>query len=90
MIATYRARIRRGNRLDWLDDRPSDMRAEIPVLITLLPEDGRITAPDRTSSRCVALLSRLASASAELSAIQDPVAWQREQRSERPLPFREA
>lgn len=90
MIATYRARIKRGNRLDWLDDHPVDMRGDIPVLITLLPNEGNIATPDRTSRRCVALLSRLAEASAELTSIADPVAWQKEQRAERPLPFREA
>jgi len=86
MIATYKARLK-GNLLDWQEEIPPAQTEPISVLVTLLPE----TSPEPSISsgrRIVGILSRLAAISS-LATIPDPVAWQKEQRRDRPFPDRE-
>lgn len=72
--------ILRGNRLEWLGDvPPAGDGAHVEVVMTgALP-------PGITGREALALLEQLGPSGA-FSDIADPVAWQREQREERPLP----
>ena len=59
------------------------------ALITPLEESPPpLRSPEEQSRRRLAAIRKLASLSA-FSSIQDPVAWQREARRDRPLPGRE-
>ena len=66
---------------------PADApRGKLKVTATLEPAGG--DWPERRE-RALAALQRLA-ARGGIRSIPDPVAWQREQRKDRPLPGREA
>lgn len=89
MLQTYKA-ILRGNRLEWNDAAPqvvSDDQA-IAVHVTILHETQAPSNLQTSGQTMAAILEQLASRPT-LSSINDPVMWQREQRSERPLPGRE-
>ena len=88
MIATYRARLKTGDHLDWLDDHPDAMMDDVPVLITLLADPAESWGADY-ARRCVALLAQIADSCGGCSSISDPVVWQKEQRMETCLPGRE-
>lgn len=82
MQPSYRA-VLRGDRVEWIDPPPR-LPGDTEVLITFLhpkPEEVR-----RRSA--VAALEELARRGA-FDEIEDPVAWQREIRQDRPLPGRE-
>lgn len=81
-VATgYRA-IVAGNRIDWIDPPPTTARVEVRV--SLLPSR---TATPSNGATAVEALERLARLGG-LSSIEDPSAWQREARGDRPLPGR--
>jgi hypothetical protein len=83
-MQTYRA-ILKGNRLEWTDPGPVDLKSEQPVEVTILDE------PDQTidrRKRMAEALEKLAATDA-FSEISDPVEWQREIRRDRPLPGRD-
>jgi hypothetical protein len=91
MLRTYRA-ILRGDRVEWGDDAPVPMPPEraIPVHITLLEEaggEGELADPAVRGQRMAEVLEQLAAINA-FAHIDDPVAWQREIRRDRPLPGR--
>lgn len=86
MIAqTYRA-VLRGDQVDWIDP-PPHRQGETEVQITLLQPESEDERRAR-GRRAAAALERLAKAGA-FDEIEDPVAWQREIRKDRPLPGRE-
>ena len=83
-METYRA-ILKGNRLEWTDTGPVDLKPDQPVEVTILDE------PDQSADRrkrMAEALEKLAASDA-FSEISDPVEWQREIRKDRPLPGRE-
>jgi hypothetical protein len=86
MIAqTYRA-VLRGDEVAWIDP-PPHLEGETEVQITLFPPESEDARRAR-GLRAAAALERLANAGA-FAEIEDPVAWQREIRQDRPLPGRE-
>lgn len=89
MSNTYRATLK-GDHLEWNEERPPALPPDRPVLVsvTLLGE-AQAGAPDRERGRRMAEALRQLAASGGPRAPEDPLAWQREQRRERPLPGRE-
>ena len=84
MLQTYRA-ILDDDRVRWLE-QPPERSGTMQVHITILEEGGRETSADR--GRVMAeSLAELAKRGT-FAEISDPVAWQRELRSERTLPER--
>ena len=84
MLHTYRA-ILDDDRVRWLEQRP-ERSGTMQVHITILEEGARKTPADR--GRVMAeSLAELAKRGT-FAEISDPVAWQRELRSERTLPDR--
>lgn len=79
--AGYRA-IVAGNRIEWIDTPPTSGRVEVRV--SLLPSR---TATPSSGGAVLDALERLARLGG-LSSIDDPSAWQREARGDRPLPGR--
>lgn len=89
MLQTYKATLR-GNRLEW-DDAAPQMHADdqpVAVYVTILDEPQPVPAPHTSGQHMAAILEQLAQ-QPTLASISDPVAWQREQRDDRPLPGRE-
>ncbi len=87
---TYRA-VLKGNHLEWRGEAPPEIATKraVPVDVTIL-RDERFSArraPD-AGARMAAALEKLA-ASRATASIEDPVAWQREIRRDRPLPGRD-
>ena len=86
---TYRA-VLKGNHLEWRGEAPAIARERaVPVDVTIL-RDERLSAspaPD-AGEKMAAALERLAASQAVVS-IEDPGAWQRQVRSDRPLPERD-
>ena len=87
---TYRA-ILKGGRLEWRGEAPPEIDTEraVPVDVTIL-RDERFSASRAANAgeRMAAALEKLA-ASQAVDSIEDPVAWQREVRRDRPLPGRD-
>jgi hypothetical protein len=88
MLQTYRAFLE-NNQLQWIDEEPEARQQSRPlaVLVTIV-EEAVPPAPPASGERAAKILAKLAERSA-LAEIADPVAWQRENRAERPLPGRE-
>jgi hypothetical protein len=86
MLRTYKA-ILRDNQIEWLE-RPPEKSGTVQVYITVLEEP----APELLSKRGRVMAEALAELARRgtFAEITDPVAWQRELRSERALPDREA
>jgi hypothetical protein len=85
--ATYRA-VLRGDRLEWRDEAPPEVVGSLalPVSVTILRDEPFSAA--QAGERMAAALEKLA-ASQSVAGIEDPVAWQRETRRDRPLPGRD-
>jgi hypothetical protein len=85
MLPTYKA-ILKGDRVEWIGAAP-DTNGGVPVEITVLKE---ATAADLEArrQRVRATLEALASRN-PFAEVDDPVAWQREMRTDRPLPGRD-
>ena len=91
MPATYKATLR-GNQLEWSYGRPQTLPEErpIPVQVTILQEQLLAPASDSDSGqRMTNALEKIAQLSTFPQEV-DPLAWEREQRQDRPLPDREA
>jgi hypothetical protein len=92
MPETYPA-ILNGDRLEWTGEPPGPdpqgraLAVEVAILGDV-PVDDPADLEDR-SRRAIAALERLA-ARGTFAEIEDPVAWQREVRQDRPLPGRES
>jgi hypothetical protein len=86
-IATYRA-VLRGDRLEWRGEVPPEIATDraLPVDVTILSDEPFNAA--HAGERMAAALEKLA-ASQAVAGIEDPMAWQREVRRDRPLPGRD-
>ena len=86
MLRTYKA-ILRDNQVEWLEP-PPEKSGTVQVHITVLEEPVPELVPKRgrVMAEALAELARRGT----FAEITDPVAWQRELRSERALPDREA
>lgn len=82
MRRAYKA-VLHGDRVEWLNGAP-ETEGPIPVYVTLSEVEDTESAGKSTFE----LLQALADMGA-FSEIDDPVAWQREIRKDRPLPFRD-
>lgn len=87
MHPTYKA-VLRGDRLEWSDEVPEQIRsqAKVAVFVTIVGDTSQVE--ESRGRRMADALARLAARGGPVS-IDDPSAWQREQREERPLPGRE-
>jgi hypothetical protein len=87
MIAhTYRA-VLDGDRVEWIDAPPQPQgRTQVEITLVRSETDSERRARGR---RMAQALQRVAEAGGAFSQIEDPVAWQREIRQDRPLPGRE-
>ncbi|HKH43827.1 MAG TPA: hypothetical protein VKM72_04100 [Thermoanaerobaculia bacterium] len=87
---TYRA-VLKGNRLEWRGEAPPEIDRDraVPVDVTIV-RDERFSSSRaaHAGERMAAALENLA-ASQAVASIEDPVAWQREVRRDRPLPGRD-
>lgn len=85
MLATYKA-VLLGDRLVWREPPPTlvDDGAGVSVYVTIVQEEQ--ANPEERRDRVRQLLEGLA-ASGVFSEIDDPVAWQREIRRDRALPW---
>jgi hypothetical protein len=85
--------ILKGDRLEWTGEFPGpDLRGRVlaveVAIIGDVPADDSANA-DHRRRRATAALERLA-ARGTFAEIEDPVAWQRESRQDRPLPGRDS
>ena len=89
MLRTYRATLK-GDRVEWSGEEPERALHDraVPVYITLLEDTELSSDMPSQGQRMADALEKLAAINA-LAHIDDPVAWQREQRRERPLPGRQ-
>ena len=85
MLQTYRA-ILRGDHIEWLE-QPPEKSDPVQVNITFLEESGSEVVLERGRVMAEALATLAGRGS--FARISDPIAWQRETRSERNLPIRE-
>jgi hypothetical protein len=86
MLKDYDAVVHNG-RIEWRGEAPPDTSKPLDVRVTVLGEAAELS-PDERRRRMADALQRLA-ASNPFADIEDPVAWQREVRRDRPLPGRE-
>ena len=85
MKRAYKA-VLHGDRVEWLDGAPD---TDGPVQVYITVSERPVTEdPDLSGKTTFELLQELADMGA-FSEISDPVAWQREIRKDRPLPYRE-
>ena len=89
MLHTYKA-ILRGNRLEWSDTPPTEVEAEHPVAVhvTILEEAYDASGFRPSGHQMAAILEQLAQIHA-FANLADPAGWERDIRSDRPLPERE-
>ena len=85
MRRTYKA-ILRDDRIEWLDGSP-EIAEPISVDIIILDKAKQelSQAKEKTAGELLAILAKKGT----FADIKDPVAWQREQRKDRPLPYRD-
>ena len=83
MQRTYKA-ILHGDRVEWLDDKPESTEP-VPVQVSVL-DNGQTLTSGQELARLLGLLADKGT----FDDIADPVAWQREQRRDRPLPGRDS
>jgi GTP cyclohydrolase II len=90
MFETYQA-ILRANHVEWSGSAPPHLAADTPVRvhITLLEEEVTHAARPTSGERMAAALEQLAKTHS-LTGIEDPAAWERSAREDRPLPDRDA
>ncbi len=87
MSQTFRALLQ-GNQLTWLEEVPTALTGEtaVPVQIRVNLQELAVTEENRQKKVLLAL-NKLAALHA-FSDVEDPSAWQREIRKDRPLPTR--
>ena len=74
------------NKVEWPEGAP-EIDRPVPTYIVVL-NNLDVHHPDNSGAIRVAMLEILADKGA-FDEIEDPVAWQREQRKDRPMPFRD-
>ena len=82
MQRTYTA-ILHGDRVEWLNEKPEENKP-VQVQISVL-EDERVPTQGEELARLLGMLAEKGT----FDHIEDPVAWQREIRKDRPLPGRD-
>lgn len=87
MLPTYKA-VLKGNQLQWLGEIPEALEAEQEVIVEVTILDEPAAARAERGQKMAEALRELAAINA-FSYIDDPVAWQREMRADRPLPGRD-
>jgi hypothetical protein len=82
MLTTYCA-VLKGDRLEWIDDRPESEERILKVYVTVLEElpDSERTYRGQKMAEALAKLAEIGA----VNSIGDPVAWQREMRRDREL-----
>ena len=85
MLESYEATVQ-GTHIEWGETRPLEVETNQPIQVTITVHNAE--QPYTHGPAMAASLNRLAAMNA-FSYIDDPVAWQREQREDRPLPGRE-
>jgi cytolysin (calcineurin-like family phosphatase) len=83
MLQTYKARLH-GTQVEWLGEIPSELHDGQDVHITLLEENSLAQPTPSKGQQMAAILKELALLNTTAS-IDDPVAWQRETRTDKPL-----
>lgn len=85
MRRAYQA-ILRGDWVEWLADAPeTDGPVRIYITISEPPDPENPPAGGKTVFESLQALADMGA----FDDIEDPVAWQRQQRQDRPLPFRD-
>jgi len=84
MQSIYKA-IVRGDRIEWEDDVPEQIRAQQALTVLVTVVDQPSAADDTRGPRMAEVLQRLA-ASGGVTSITDPSQWQREQRQDHEPP----
>ena len=85
MKRAYKA-VLRGDRVEWLDGAPeTDGPVQVYITISNLPDHDGSQSEGETVFEAFQALADMGA----FSEIEDPVAWQREIRKDRPLPFRD-
>ena len=81
--------ILRGDTLEWTGARPSELEQTKPIPVhVVLREDAPQISEEERKRRLGAALDAVIKLN-PFREIDDPVAWQREMRVDRPLPGRE-
>ena len=85
MLETYTALLR-GNILEWdgVEAPQLGLNDEVRVIVILLEKSTRAVSGEAMATAMAAI-----AAMSDRTIIEDPVAWQREIRQDRPLPGRE-
>ena len=85
MKRAYKA-ILRGDQVEWLDGAPE---TDDPLAVEISVIDGSVPDLPDESSKPVSELFQILADMGAFAEIDDPVAWQREIRRDRPLPGRD-
>ncbi len=75
-----------NDHVKWLDDAP-ELDGPVQTYVVIL-DKAKPNYPENKGAIGTAMLEILADLGA-FAEIEDPVAWQREQRKDRPMPFRD-
>jgi hypothetical protein len=88
MLMSYKA-ILQNNQLVWTDEQPDLRATATPVEVYVTVVGGQLR-PEAEQSRRTALMMAALRQLAQLPerSIVDPMAWQREMRRDRDLPYR--
>jgi hypothetical protein len=86
MLETYYGTLHNNNTLEWDREDSPDLagKESVQVMVTLLQQDAQ-----EPSGEAMATAMRAIAAMPNRTIIEDPSAWQREIRQDRPLPGRE-
>ena len=90
MLNSYKA-VLKGSHLEWRGESPPEISEDrgISVEVTVLRDEGRRASRTPAAGRRMAAALEKLAASGAVAGIEDPVAWQREIRRDRPLPGRD-
>ncbi len=84
MRRAYKA-VLHGDRVEWIDGAPE---ADGPLRVEITVEAGSLSHPTEEEIEPVSHLFQALADMGAFADIEDPVAWQREIRKDRPLPGR--
>jgi hypothetical protein len=86
MLSTYKA-VLKNKQVQWLDEIPAQLnRLTVSVYVTVI-EELPVKKPELPCQKMVDILQKIADNGGP--GIDNPIAWQREIRQDRPLPGRE-
>ena len=87
MLETYQGLLR-DNRIEWSGDAPKVLLRDQAVRVHVTVLDSVTVPAAEQGKRMAAALEKLAALNA-LAGMDDPAAWERETRQDRPLPGRD-